>query len=237
MTVILNNWYLILRGLLITLEIAGVTLLASTVIGFIFGILATTRFALVRYTVRALVEFLRAVPLIVNMFFFFFAAPLLGLPLSPFAASVVGLSLWGGANGAEIVRGGLLGVPPHQAKSARALGMREWEIYGFILLPQAMKSIIPSFVGLLTLLVQSTTMGALVGLPEFLQISRQIVERTLVLKGYDPAFQIYAFVLVVYFILCSGLTWLGRWLERRLKAGRGGKTQSTKPAPEPGAVA
>lgn len=219
MTLILSNWYLISLGLLHTLEIAAVTLVASTIIGFVLGTLATTRFTLLRYVVRAFVELLRAVPLIVNLFFFFFAAPLLGLPLSPFAATVVGLSLWGGANGAEIVRGGLLGVPAHQSKSARALGMRDWEIYAYILLPQAMKSIIPAFVGLLTLLVQSTTMGALVGVPEFLQISRQIVERTLVMKGIDPAFQIYAFVLVVYFVLCSGLTWFGRWLERRLNAG------------------
>ncbi len=226
MMLIANNWYLFARGLLNTLEIAALTLLASTVFGFILGTIATTRFSLVRYAVRGLVEFLRAVPLIVNMFFFFFAAPMLGLPLSPFAASVVGLSLWGAANGAEIVRGGLSGVPVHQAKSARALGMREWEIYVFILLPQAMKSIVPAFVGLLTLLVQSTTMGALVGVPEFLQISRQIVERTLVMRGYDPAFLIYTFVLIVYFILCSGLTWLGRWLERRLDSG-------TRPKPGP----
>lgn len=219
MSLILENWQLLARGLLATLQIGIVTLIASTIIGFTLGTLATTRLRAVRLAVRSYVELLRAVPLIVNIFFVFFGAPLLGLQMTPYLAAVVGLSLWGGANGAEIVRGGLMGVPRHQAQSARALGMTEPEIFLFILLPQAMRAIIPAFAGLLTLLVQSTTLGALVGVPEFLQISRLIVERTTVMEGSDPAFMVYAFVLVVYFILCSALTALSRRLERGL-AGR-----------------
>lgn len=222
MSLILDNWPLFLRGMLATLQIGVVTLIASTIIGFALGTLATTRMTAVRLAVRGYVELLRAVPLIVNVFFVFFGAPLLGLQMTPYLAVVVGLSLWGGANGAEIVRGGLMGVPRHQAQSARALGLTEPEIFLHILLPQAMRAIVPAFAGLLTLLVQSTTLGALVGVPEFLQISRLIVERTTVMQGSDPAFMIYGFVLAVYFVLCSGLTWMARRLERSL-AGRGAR--------------
>ncbi len=224
MSLILDNWLLFARGLLATLQIGIVTLIASTIIGFVLGTLATTRRRSVRLVVRGYVELLRAVPLIVNIFFIFFGAPLLGLQMTPYMAAVVGLSLWGGANGAEIVRGGLMGVPRHQAQSARALGMTEVEIFVYILLPQAMRAIIPALAGLLTLLVQSTTLGALVGVPEFLQISRLIVERTTVMQGSDPAFAIYAFVLLVYFVLCSALTALSRRLERMLASGSARKT-------------
>lgn len=221
MSLLLANHVLLVEGMLNTLKIGIVTLVASTVIGFVLGTLATVRSTWIRMAVRGYVEFLRAVPLIVNIFFVFFVAPLLGAPLSAYAAVVLSLSLWGGANGAEIVRGGLQAVPRHQTQSARALGLKEWEIFAFILLPQALRGIMPAFAGLLTLLIQSTTLGALVGVPEFLQINRLIVERTTVMSGLDPSFMVYAFVLVVYFLLCSGLTWLTRRWERRLGTAAG----------------
>lgn len=229
MNLLLENQTLLIQGMLHTLKIGVVTLIASTVIGFILGTLATVRVTWIRLLVRGYVELLRAVPLIVNIFFVFFVAPLLGAPLSAYSAVVLSLSLWGGANGAEIVRGGLQAVQHHQTQSARALGLKEWEIYFFILLPQALRGILPAFAGLLTLLIQSTTLGALVGVPEFLQINRLIVERTTVMSGLDPSFMVYGFVLVVYFVLCSALTWLTRRWEQRL--GTSGARANTAAAP------
>ena len=216
MNTILNNLPLFIDGMANTLKIGVFTLIASTIIGFILGPLALVRPWWIRLLVRGYVELLRGVPLIVNIFFMFFGAPLLGLPLSPYGAAVLGLSLWGGANGAEIVRGGLQAVPRHQSQSARALGLKEWEIFAFILFPQALRGIVPAFAGLLTLLIQSTTMGALVGVAETLAVGRLVVERTLVMEGKDPAFEVYGVILVIYFVLCSILTWGTRRLERRL---------------------
>ena len=218
MNVILANWPLFLEGFLQTIKIGVVTLIASTIIGFALGTLAMVRPWWVRFLVKIYVEFVRGVPLIVNIFFVFFGAPLLGLSLGPYGAVVLGLSLWGGANGAEIVRGGLQGVPRHQSQSARALGLKEWEIFFYILMPQALRSILPAFAGLLTLLIQSTTLGALVGVSEMLAMGRLVVERTTVMEGMDPAFQVYTFVLITYFLLCSALTWGTRRWERKLGA-------------------
>ena len=164
--------------------------------------------------------------LIVNIFFVFFVAPLFGLELSPFAAVTVGLSVWGSANGIEIVRGGLNAVPRHQWQSAAALGLKTWEIYLFIIGPQALRAILPPFVGLLTLLVQATSLGALVGVNEFFKVGQIIVERTTMMEGWNPAFTVYAAVLLTYFVICSTLSWFGRWLERRLKRER----QQARPA-------
>jgi polar amino acid transport system permease protein len=219
MQIILANQTFILQGLLMTLALAGVTLVFSTLLGVLLGVLAVTRFTLLRWMVRAYVELFRDIPLIVNIFFIFFGVPLVlkGVEMTPFVAVTVGLSLWGGANGAEIVRGGLQSVPRHQWRSAMALGLKTWEIFLFIVGPQAVKSILPPFTGLLTNLIQATSLGALVGVGEFLRVGQIIVERTTVLEGRSPAFKVYLAVLIVYFLLCSALTWLSRRLEKRLR--------------------
>jgi len=211
-----QNSVVFLAGLLTTLRIAIVTLLASTLIGIVLGTLATSGSAGLRRAVRWYVEGLRAVPLIVNLFCIYFVSPLLGLNLTPYMAVVLGLSLWGGANGAEIVRGGLEGVPRHQAESARALGLRTWQTFVLVVFPQALRAILPAFAGLLTLLLQSTSLGALVGVPEFFRVGQLVIERSTVMQGLDPAFAIYGFMLAIYFVLCSGLTWSARRLEFRL---------------------
>jgi polar amino acid transport system permease protein len=169
-----------------------------------------------RWVIHGYVELFRSIPLIVNVFFIFFGAPMLGLDLSPFAAVVTGLTLWGSANGIEIVRGGLESVSRHQWKSAWTLGLRPWQIYLHVIAPQSMKAILPAYTGLLTMLVQATSLGALVGVGEFLKVGQIIVERSTVMTGVSPAFSVYGLVLLVYFVICSLLSWLSRYLERRL---------------------
>lgn len=223
MHIILENKTFILHGLLMTLALAGVTLVFSTLLGVLLGVLAVTRSRLLRWMVRAYVELFRDIPLIVNIFFVFFGLPLVltGVEMTPFVAVSVGLSLWGGANGAEIVRGGLQAVPRHQWQSAMALGLKTWQILVFIVVPQAVRAILPPFTGLLTLVIQATSLGALVGVGEFLRVGQIIIERTTVMEGQSPAFQVYLAVLVVYFLICSALTWLSRRLETRLRQDRG----------------
>lgn len=216
MSLIVENLPLFLIGLRATLILAGITLVASTVIGVTMGILATLPSRLVRILVAFYVETLRDIPLIVTIFTIFFGAPFLGAPLEPMPAVAIGLSLWGGANGAEIVRGGIRSVPAGQAEAANALGLRRWQIYALILLPQAVRAVLPAYTGLLALIVQSTSLGALVGVTEFLKAGGLVIERSTVMQGINPSFEIYGFVLLVYFAICSCLTWLSRRLDRRL---------------------
>ncbi len=225
MQIILENRVFIMDGLLRTLGLAVVALIFSTLIGVLMGVLAITRFRSLRWMVRGYVELFRDIPLIVNVFFIFFGLPLLlkGMEMTPFLAVTVGLSLWGGANGAEIVRGGIQSVSRHQWRSAMSLGLKTWEILVFIVGPQAVRVILPPFTGLLTLLVQGTSLGALIGLGEFLGVAQIIVERTTVMEGWSPAFGVYLTVLIVYFIICLPLTWLSRRIETRMRQGRPSK--------------
>jgi len=216
MDLIGENFTFIIKGFIMTLELSLFAMLFSTVIALILGILVTLPFALLRFVIHLYVEFFRAIPLIVNIFFVYFILPMFSFDFPPAMAVIFGLSLWGSANGTEIVRGAIEALPAHQWRSAWALGMHRHEIYYHIILPQAIRFIIPPFTGLLTLIVQATSLGALVGVTEFLKVGQIIIERETVMQGTSPAFFIFGFVLVIYFVICSLLTWLSRYLERRL---------------------
>lgn len=218
MNLLIQNWVFIAQGLSETLRLAGVSLLFSTIIAVVLGTISVLRVPFLGTLMRGAVELFRAVPLIVNIFFFYFVAPTLGMDLSPFGSVTLGLSLWGGANGAEIVRGGLSSISAHQWQSARALGLTTGQIFRHIVWPQALKSILPPYAGLLTLMVQGTSLGALVGVSEFLRTSQIIVERTTVMEGASPAFVVYSAVLLTYFVICSFISHLSRYLERRFRA-------------------
>lgn len=215
MTLLTSNLYFLSEGLWMTLRLSMATLIFATLIAVVMGVLSTSRLRPVRWCIRALVELFRGLPLIINVFFVYFCVPLFGIDISPFVSIVISLSIWGGANGAEVVRGGLNAIPVHQIQSALALSMKHWEVLVFIKAPQAFKSILPAYIGLTTQIVQSTTLGSLIGVTEFLRVGQNIVDRVSVMDGWNPAFQIYLGVLIVYFIICSLLTALGRWLEKR----------------------
>ena len=216
MDLILNNSTFFLMGLAKTFQLAVTTLFFATIFSVFFGIMSVTRYKVLNVVALVYVELFRDIPLLVNVLFVYFGAPLIGIPLDPFAAATVSFSLWGGANGAEIVRGGFSAVSRHQRVSAVALGLKPWEIFWFVLGPQALLPIIPPFTGLFGLLIQATSLASMVGAMEFFRTSQIIVERTTLMEGHSPAFLIYGFVLVIYFIICASLAAMTRKLERRL---------------------
>jgi len=233
MDIILNNLPLLWTGLLRTLELAVVTLVGSTVISVIFGLAGVARSRVLRLVSMAYVEFFRDIPLIVNVLFVYFGAPLIGVSLDPFGAATISFSLWGGANGAEIVRSGFNAVPRHQEQSAMALGLKPWEIMWYVLAPQALLPIIPPFTGLFSLLIQATSLASMVGAMEFFRSAQIIVERTTMMTGFSPAFMVYGFVLLVYFVICASLSALTKLLEKRLSERQTRRRGTAAPIPQP----
>ena len=217
MMLLVENAGFFLSGLLHTLELAAATLFCATFVSIIVGLMSVSRLRALRLIALCYVEFWRDIPLLVNLLFVYFGAPLIGIPLSPYVAALVSLTLWGGANGAEIVRGGVNAVGRHQFMSATALGLKRWEIFWFVVLPQALMPIIPPMTGLFTTLIQATSLASLVGVTEFFRVNQIVVERTTMQLGHSPAFLVFGFALVVYFIICSALTRLTHRLERRLQ--------------------
>jgi polar amino acid transport system permease protein len=217
MSLLVENAGFLLSGLVDTLKLALTTLVLATVVSVGVGLMSVARSRLLRTLALCYVEFWRDIPLLVNLLFVYFGAPLIGVPLGPFAAALLSLTLWGGANGAEIVRGGIGSVPQHQYQCATALGLKRWETFYFIVLPQALMPILPPMTGLFTTLIQATSLASLVGVTEFFRVNQIVVERTTMQLGHSPAFLVFGFTLVVYFVICSALTRLTNHLERRLR--------------------
>ncbi|WP_172327262.1 amino acid ABC transporter permease [Mangrovicoccus sp. HB161399] len=220
MDLIIENLPLMWKGLVVTFQLAVATLFLTTAVSFAVGIAAVSRFRSLRILSVVFVEFFRDIPLVVNLLFVYFGAPLVGLSLDPFAAALVSFTSWGSANGAEIIRGGFKAIPKHQRESALALGMRPAETMVLVLLPQILLPILPAFTGLFSILIQATSLATMVGAMEFLRSAQIIVERTTMMTGMSPAFAVYGFVLCVYFVICFSLNLLTGWLERRIAQSR-----------------
>lgn len=198
------------------------SLIAAMALSIVCGSLATLRMILIRMPVRILIELFRGIPQVVLLFFVFFGAPAFGLQLQPLYATILTLSLWGGANGAEIVRGGINAVPLHQTDSARALGIGPGWAFFAIILPQALRPVIPACAGLCNILMHSTALGALVGVIELLKSARIIIERASYYQNGAPGMTIYGFILIVYLIagilMNAGIRKLERHFGRSCKS-------------------
>ena len=204
------------QGLEFTVLISLITIGSSMVAGLIFGSLLTLPLGIVRWPVRVYVEIWRGLPLIITMFFVFFTLPAINLRLSAFASACIGLSLWASANVAEIVRGAVQSIPAGQFQASNALGFNWLQTMAYVILPQSVRRMLPPLVSLITNLIQSSSLAAVIGAFELLQSARRSVERLTVETGNSEAIPILGAVLLVYFILCFPLAQVARRLETSL---------------------
>ena len=203
----------ILEGLYHTLRLSLVVALGGTFCAIILAAGMVQKNRIISRPAYLLVEVLRDIPLMVAVLLTYFVLPRIGLSLDPFWSTSLSISLWGGANGAQIIRAGLMSVSQAQRETAAAFGLRSWKGLVFVILPQAMPVILPPYVSLLTSLVQATSLGAVVGVHELLRSAQVLIEQTTISRGGSPAFLVYSFILVVYFVLCWLISRAGRLLE------------------------
>lgn len=215
------------NGLVWTLLLAAVVTVLATTIAIIFTFGIVRRNFIIRKATFAVVEVLRDIPLIVTVLFTYFVLPSLGLSLNPFWSATASIALWGGANGAQIIRAGLVSVTKDQREAASSLGLRSWKALILVVLPQAMRVILPPYIGLVTSLVQATSLGAVVGVHELLRSGQILIEQTTISQGGSPAFLIYSSILVVYFVICWAISAGGAVLERHFNRAYTASRQST----------
>jgi polar amino acid transport system permease protein len=203
-------------GLRETALLALASIAASLLAGTLLGAVLTLPSRAVRAPARAYVEIWRGLPIIIILYFIFFVLPIIGLRVDTFSAAVIGLSLWGSANMAEVVRGAVQSVPRGQAEAAAALGFSWTGRMRHVLLPQATRRALPPVIGLVVNLTQQTSLAAVIGLLDILEASQRSIERLTLSGGSSHAVPILGAVLAVYFVICLPLTMLSRWYERRL---------------------
>ncbi|MEU3985301.1 amino acid ABC transporter permease [Streptomyces sp. NPDC026672] len=203
-------------GLRETALLALVSIVASLLVGIVLGAVLTLPGKPARAVVRAYVEIWRGLPIVIILFLIFFVLPLIGIRVNTFVAAAVGLSLWGSANVAEVVRGAVQSVPRGQAEAAAALGFSWPGRMRHVLLPQAARRALPPLIGLVVNLTQQTSLAAVIGLVDILEASQRSIERLTLSGGSSHAVPILGAVLAVFFVICLPLTMLSRWYERRL---------------------
>jgi polar amino acid transport system permease protein len=209
MSVLVQSLPHLLRGAISTLALAAAVLAVGTALGLAVGLLRVLP-GRAGTVVGGAVELVRAVPLLLLLFFIFFGLPALGVRIPTFPAAVLAMSLWMAANTAEVVRGGVQSISRGQFEAARSLGLGWASTMRFVILPQATRRMLPPFVGLCTILVKDTSLAAIIGVFELTRAAQETIERTL------RSFEIYGAAAAIYFALCFPLTRLAARLETRL---------------------
>ncbi|MGH3715442.1 MAG: amino acid ABC transporter permease [Micromonosporaceae bacterium] len=215
------------------LDALGATLTAAgiaTVLALVFGAVFATGRLSDHWFFRApsswMVELFRAIPLLILMFFLYYGLRGVGISLSALWAVVLGLMLYNGSVLAEIFRAGILAVPRGQSEAAYALGMRKTQVMTSILLPQAVRSMLPSIVSQLVVLLKDTALGFIIQYQEMVYVAKQIGGK--LVYGF-PSLQAYLIIAVIYISMCAFLSWFAHWLERRMR--EGGRKKGIKVLP------
>ena len=205
-----DNRALLLNGMAQTVYIAAMSLILSCLGGLAVGFLRCLNIPPVRFITRVYLESFRIIPLIVWLFAAFFTLPrLMGFYVSGSTAAIFVFTLWGAAEMGEMVRGALQSLPAIQRESGTALGLSNLQLYRYVLLPQALRRLMPGVINMATRLIKTTSITTLVGVIEIFARGTQIIERT-----REP-FAIYVFIFIFFFLLCYPLTLWSRHLEKK----------------------
>ncbi|MFL1676855.1 ectoine/hydroxyectoine ABC transporter permease subunit EhuC [Paenibacillus dendritiformis] len=206
----------LLQGAWVTLQIVCFSVILAIICAFAAGLTRLSKYRVIRFISAVYVEVFRGTSLLVQLFWLYFALPmLLDIRMSAMAAAVLALGLNYGAYGSEVVRGSILSVPKGQYEAAMALNMSPWLRMRRIILPQAMALMLPSFGNLLIELLKGTSLVYLITLMD-------LTYQGMVLRSFDNSStpQIFALLLLMYFIMAYSLTLGIRFLERKAVKGR-----------------
>ena len=214
--------YILEEGLPATLRISAVAVVGSAVIGIVLGTLLTIEFVLSRAIIRLYIEIFRGLPILVTVFMVYFGLPAINdaLEFDAITATSIALILWGSAQVAEATRGAVQSIPREQHEAAAALGFGWVGRHRSVILPQAFRRLLPPFVSLLVNIIQNSTLAAVIGGIELLQAAKSQTERLTFFPpagiGEIHAFEIFAFVAVIFFLISFPLTRLAAYLEKRM---------------------
>lgn len=200
-----------LGGLALTVLLGIYTGVSSFAVGIVVASLSVVPFGPVRWLGRGFVSLIRCVPSLVFLFWMYFMLPrLLRTELSGMQTACLALTLYHGAYMAEDIRGGILAVPWGQWEAARSTGLNGLQTFRSIVMPQAIRAIVPALINRFVNLFMYTSIVALIGIFDLMYAAIAINNRDLVYP-----LEIFGFVGVVYFVFCYGITRIGRMLERR----------------------
>ncbi len=210
-----RNFARLLGGLGVALKISLISIAISIVLGTVLGVLRQRDNPVLKAVMRLYLEIIRIMPQLVLLFLVYFGTTRsFGWDLSGETASVIVFSLWGTAEMSDLVRGALISIPVHQYESASALALQKQQIYLYVILPQAVRRLIPLSINLVTRMIKTTSLVLMIGVVEILKVAQQIIEANR-MSNPNAAFGVYLTVFLMYFIACWPISLLARKLEKK----------------------
>lgn len=199
-----------LGGILVTLEITAAGFFVTVVFGLTTAFLRLSKSPVGIFVARLYLELIRNTPLLVQLFLvYFIAAPVFGF--GAFASAVLALGLFEGAYASEIIRGGILAVPFHQREAASALGLSSLQIYRHVILPQAVRNVLPALAGQGVSLVKDSALVSTIAIYDLTMSGRAIVADTFM------TFEVWFTIAAVYLVLTLSLSAAVRKIEKRIQ--------------------
>jgi glutamate transport system permease protein len=200
------------NAVLQTVEAFAAAAVLALIFGAIFAAGRLSDHAWIRRIAGFVVEFFRAIPALILMFLFYFGLPTVGVPMTPFLGVVFGLTLYNGSVLAEVFRAGIQSLPKGQSEAAYALGMRKTQVMFLVLLPQAIRAMLPTIISQLVVLLKDTALGFIITFQELLYYARYIGSQGAFGRPIVPSTIVAT---GIYVVMCLLLTALATYLERR----------------------
>ncbi len=209
------NMQRLLEGLMVTARIAFVSVIIGSLLGIALGVIWTSKSKWLSSICRLYLELFRIIPILVWLFIIYFGVTTtLNIDLSGETVSVIVFSLWGAAEMGDIVRGALESLPKHQIESGKAIGLSFWGLYRYILIPQAVRRMLPGAINLATRMVKTTSLVVLIGVMDVIKVGQQIIEHSR-MEVPTASLWVYGFVFILYFVICYPLSKISRRLENK----------------------
>jgi len=208
---ITQNIHLFYSAILLTVLISLVAVVLGFALGMLVGLARSSRSRLVRYPATAYVDVIRGTPLLVQVFLWYFGLSVIGINIDPLPAAMLAVGFHSSAYQAEIVRGGIQSIPKGQTEAARAVGMTHMQSMRFVVLPQALRLILPPLSNEFVIVIKDSSLAYAISVAEITLVSYQLNAR------YFEPFTVFLFAALLYLILTYVTSTLMRTLERRVR--------------------
>ncbi len=212
----IDNLKRLMEGLGVTLNIAVVSVILSTILGIGFGIIMTSKKKYIKVISFLYLESIRIIPLMVWLFIFYFGIPtVFNIHIDSVLVGYIVFTLWGTAEIGDLVRGAITSIPKIYYESAQALSLNKIKTYRYIIIPISIRRVLPGIINLTTRMIKTTTLMTLIGAVDLVKVGQQIIERSILTEPLTP-FWIYGFMLIVYFLICFPISLGAKTLEKKL---------------------
>ena len=211
-----NNFLRLCQGLWVTLRIALIAMIFSIILGFILGMIMTSKNKVVKLICRIYLEIVRIMPQLVLLFLVYFgAAKHLGMNMPGELAAVIVFTFWGTAEMGDLVRSALISIPKHQYESGYGLGLTKLQVFIYIIFTQTIRRLLPSAINLLTRMIKTTSLVVLIGVVEVVKVGKQIIDASRYTAS-DSALWVYGAIFLMYFVICFPFSRLSAFLGKKL---------------------